>query len=418
MPKKYIPQEPKADRMIHTSYSLKLAVALKSAEQAQVIHIIHGKLLTKSKKPLQYNDYYFIRGCWWTVDTFQTWQEKYFPLSNPETVRTSFFAPLIKNGILIKDNFDSGALRRSWLTINYERLHQLFPFTEQTYPNLNKGNPVKPGTQETQLNKKQNPVKLEPKPSLSGIETQLNKDSIIYNNKYIYKTDISTLYSTERSTEKTALTESEKRIDGDSGLNEIFEAFENYTGTSFDDTESMDLIKNLLQSGYSVTDLVGVIKCKADEWKDSEKMRPCIRPRTLFKTDKFSEYLDTARNKGYVPKPLLPVAETLFNSLSRNERNYLTDNGVIDADFNIDFLKLRKLDNGSRNPFSLNIADAINWLSKKGDARFTPYMFVPEADMNTLREIGFINDENPDERSWLNVTDDVYEEIILTYGIG
>lgn len=391
------------------TYSINLAIRLKSVEQAQLIDIVHKKLQTKKRNPKKYNAY-FIRGCWWTCDPYKTWQENYFPFSTEQTVRLSFFKPLLESGVLVRSNFDNGLSRRSWFTIDYNKLHELYPFTEKLYPNLNEGYNAEQLNNATLSNVSNN--------AQQRIDTTLSNESIYYNNNYIYKTDISTLYSQERSTEKTALTESVKKENGDSDLTEIFKTFENYTGTSFDDTESMDLIKNLLQSGYSVTDLVGVIKCKADEWKDSEKMRPCIRPKTLFRTDRFSEYLETARSKGYVPKPLLPVNETLFNALSVNDQNYLTDTGCIDADFNIDFLKLRKLDNGSRTPFSLKITHAINLLSEKGDNRFSEYMFIPDSDVNTLRNIGFISENEEEGRSWLNVTDDIYERIILTYGIG
>ena len=417
MAKKHIPQRPAKDRFIRSSeFSLTLAIELQSVERAQIIHTVHKKMQTKAGNPAKYSDA-FIRGCWWVYDTYKAWQETYFPLVSEESVRVFFFKPLIESGILVKGNFNTNCSRTTWFTINYDRLYELYPFLQASYPNLNKGNPseqgkvsqVSKGTKPKSL-RKQNPTHL-------GNETQLTQGTLDYNNNIYNNTLGSTLYSTERSTEKTALTESVKRIDGDSGLNEIFEAFENYTGKSFDDTESMDLIKNLLQSGYSVTDLVGVIKCKADEWKDSEKMRPCIRPRTLFKTDKFSEYLDTARNKGYVPKLLLSVNETLFNALSKNDRTYLADTGCIDSDFNIDFLRLRKLDNG-RTPFALKITDAIYRLSEKGDSRFTFYMFVPGKDMDELKSIGFIDEENPNERDWSNVTDDVCERILRTYGIG
>ena len=420
MAKKHIPQRPAKDRFIRSSeFSLTLAIELQSVERAQIIHTVHKKMQTKAGNPAKYSDA-FIRGCWWVYDTYKAWQETYFPLVSEESVRVFFFKPLIESGILVKGNFNTNCSRTTWFTINYDRLYELYPFLQASYPNLNKGNPseqgkvsqVSKGTKPKSL-RKQNPTHL-------GNETQLTQGTLDYNNNNIYNNTLgSTLYSTERSTEKTALTESVKKENGDHDLTEIFKTFENLTGKDFSsDTESVDLITNLLKAGYSVTDLVGVIKCKADEWSDSEKMRPCIRPKTLFRTDRFSEYLETARSKGYVPKPLLSVNLTLFNALSVNDQNYLTDTGCIDADFNIDFLKLRKLDNGSRNPFSLKITHAINLLSEKGDNRFSEYMFIPDSDVNTLRNIGFISENEEEGRSWLNVTDDIYERIILTYGIG
>lgn len=49
-------------------------------------------------------------------------------------------------------------------------------------------------------------------------------------------------------------------------------------------------IGELLDSGYTVDDMKSVIDKKVSEWKDSDKMRGYLRPRTLF-GDKFEEYV-------------------------------------------------------------------------------------------------------------------------------
>lgn len=48
-------------------------------------------------------------------------------------------------------------------------------------------------------------------------------------------------------------------------------------------------IGELLEAGYTGEDMRAVIDSKVAEWKDIEKMRPYLRPRTLF-GDKFEEY--------------------------------------------------------------------------------------------------------------------------------
>ena len=49
-------------------------------------------------------------------------------------------------------------------------------------------------------------------------------------------------------------------------------------------------VQSLLESGYSPDQLRSVIDKKVDEWMTDEKMRPYLRPSTLF-GDKFGEYL-------------------------------------------------------------------------------------------------------------------------------
>ena len=51
----------------------------------------------------------------------------------------------------------------------------------------------------------------------------------------------------------------------------------------------MQRIGELMDAGYTADDMKSVIDKKVSEWKDSDKMRGYLRPRTLF-GDKFEEY--------------------------------------------------------------------------------------------------------------------------------
>ena len=63
------------------------------------------------------------------------------------------------------------------------------------------------------------------------------------------------------------------------------------TGGKYRPTEQFrDRIRELLEAGYTETDMIGVIDAKVSEWKDDPKMRSYLRPRTLF-GDKFEEYV-------------------------------------------------------------------------------------------------------------------------------
>lgn len=58
------------------------------------------------------------------------------------------------------------------------------------------------------------------------------------------------------------------------------------------------LIISLIRSGVTLNDFKAVIRAKYEEWKDSDKMRPWLRPATLF-GEKFPEYL--AETKSVAP---------------------------------------------------------------------------------------------------------------------
>lgn len=63
------------------------------------------------------------------------------------------------------------------------------------------------------------------------------------------------------------------------------------TGSSYKaDKTNAVRVQSLLDAGYTPLDLRTVIDKKCTEWMNDEKMRPYLRPSTLF-GDKFSEYL-------------------------------------------------------------------------------------------------------------------------------
>lgn len=62
-------------------------------------------------------------------------------------------------------------------------------------------------------------------------------------------------------------------------------------GTNYNVTAAVvQRIGELMDAGYTADDMKSVIDKKVSEWKDSDKMRGYLRPRTLF-GDKFEEYI-------------------------------------------------------------------------------------------------------------------------------
>lgn len=60
------------------------------------------------------------------------------------------------------------------------------------------------------------------------------------------------------------------------------------TNFKFIDT-NIDFVKSRIDQGYSIDDILAVIKSKCDEWKGTENAK-YLRPSTIFRKEKFSQY--------------------------------------------------------------------------------------------------------------------------------
>lgn len=80
--------------------------------------------------------------------------------------------------------------------------------------------------------------------------------------------------------------------DGPAPLSSLLISYLNEkAGTNYNVTASfVQRIGELMKAGYTADDMKTVIDKKVSEWKDSDKMRGYLRPRTLF-GDKFEEYV-------------------------------------------------------------------------------------------------------------------------------
>lgn len=80
--------------------------------------------------------------------------------------------------------------------------------------------------------------------------------------------------------------------DGPAPLSSLLISYLNEkAGTNYNVTAAfVQRIGELMNAGYTSDDMKSVIDKKVSEWKDSDKMRGYLRPRTLF-GDKFDEYV-------------------------------------------------------------------------------------------------------------------------------
>lgn len=119
------------------------------------------------------------------------------------------------------------------------------------------------------------------------------------------------------------------------------------TGSDYKaDLSNAKRVQSLLDSGYSPDQLRTVIDKKVSEWYGDEKMRPYLRPSTLF-GDKFGEYLaapisltaererDTKRKQTELNKELEEKRQTLsvlkesLTGADKTERRHLRENIAI-----------------------------------------------------------------------------------------
>lgn len=71
------------------------------------------------------------------------------------------------------------------------------------------------------------------------------------------------------------------------------------TGREFDPVgdNTLYLIGRLLDRGYSIDDMLLVVRGMANKWLADEKMRFYLRPETLFSQEHFESYLQYARSE-------------------------------------------------------------------------------------------------------------------------
>ena len=68
---------------------------------------------------------------------------------------------------------------------------------------------------------------------------------------------------------------------------------------------SLNTIKYIharIAEGYTIDDLLAVVRDRVDQWKDDPKMSPYLRPSTMFNSEKFEGYLQQARQPNSQPR--------------------------------------------------------------------------------------------------------------------
>lgn len=116
--------------------------------------------------------------------------------------------------------------------------------------------------------------------------TDKNKSMQLHANDANTKTNTDTNTKTDRDTNTMS-------AETDAGLLsfDLIQYLNEKTGSDYKaDLSNAKRVQSLLESGYSPDQLRTVIDKKVSEWYGDEKMRPYLRPSTLF-GDKFGEYL-------------------------------------------------------------------------------------------------------------------------------
>lgn len=106
-------------------------------------------------------------------------------------------------------------------------------------------------------------------------------------------TDTDTDKDTKTETDTNTNTESAREADAALSLSErIISYLNEKTGSQYRPTTATAKIQGLLDQGYTEADMRMVIDKKCADWLDDDNMREHLRPSTLFRADKFEEYLN------------------------------------------------------------------------------------------------------------------------------
>lgn len=106
-------------------------------------------------------------------------------------------------------------------------------------------------------------------------------------------TNTDTDKDTKTETDTNTNTESAREADAALSLSErIISYLNEKTGSQYRPTTATAKIQGLLDQGYTEADMRMVIDKKCADWLDDDNMREHLRPSTLFRADKFEEYLN------------------------------------------------------------------------------------------------------------------------------
>ncbi|UTH14064.1 conserved phage C-terminal domain-containing protein [Macrococcus equipercicus] len=131
-----------------------------------------------------------------------------------------------------------------------------------------------------------------------NIKQSIVEDLILENellNNEISKISYSSITeNTSKSSTKNTQEGSESLIELKRITKKVINYLNNKAETTFSpiDTFNIRLVEQLLKNGYTENDLIKVIDKKYQEWSGNEKTESWIRPSTLFKLEKFNDYLN------------------------------------------------------------------------------------------------------------------------------
>lgn len=128
-------------------------------------------------------------------------------------------------------------------------------------------------------------------------------DAFSSNSSIVYKEEIVSNQIKEKKREK-----SKNAINATQDVIDIVEHLNIRSGRKFNAQrqQTANLVISRLKEGFSIEDCKKVIDCKVEKWGNDDKMRPYLRPETLFAASKFEGYLQDAndiKNSNQTSKP-------------------------------------------------------------------------------------------------------------------
>ena len=123
------------------------------------------------------------------------------------------------------------------------------------------------------------------KPVNEPVEKPVNEPS---KKELLKKNNLKREYKKEK--EKNSLSFNSQTIEITNNVIEHLNAIANKSHPI--DNETLMMVKTLLDNKYSEQDIRNVITVKTNEWLNDIKMNSNLRPKTLFKINKFNDYLE------------------------------------------------------------------------------------------------------------------------------
>lgn len=212
-----------------------------------------------------------VDGRKWTYNSVRAWQEQ-LPFYSQSTIRRTF-KNLEDEGLIISGNFNKASFDRTkWYTIDYAKLNK--------------------------------------RVSQSGTNTSGQNEQMGV---------VNLGYTVPNSSSNSSANSSTKRMSGKPDLtpySEIIDYMNNLYGSHFKakTNDTRKKIRGRFDDGFTLNDFKLAIAGQWLNWKDSQKMRQHLVPKTIFRASNFEGYVEDAKRRKDIKQDLAIAKQDQANT--------------------------------------------------------------------------------------------------------